>query len=283
MRKIFLLSFILFFCFWSDISAFEDVDIEYKDVPVLDSDLDGLTDLGEEKIFKTDPKFPDSDNDGFLDGAEVLGGTDPSDSKSPSAKETYKSLTYPAESKIPWGWYTTRVTGLIGFLLLYLSFFLGLLPRIPIISRLIEPFISLKTHCWISLQALIFSLVHVFSLFFEHYFHFSWADIFIPFFSEDFAFEIFLGQTALLIMFILVLSSYLSRFFSFKAWRLIHFLNLILFVVVIFHALSFGTDLKEESWGRVIFIGLNVFLAFLILYSLVSLIIRKIRARQNAL
>jgi hypothetical protein len=42
----------------------------------LDSDADGLTDA-QEKIYSTNANNPDTDGDGFLDGAEVSGGYDP--------------------------------------------------------------------------------------------------------------------------------------------------------------------------------------------------------------
>ncbi len=41
-------------------------------VPGIDSDSDGLTDLEEQLIYSTNPKLPDSDSDGFLDGNEVF-------------------------------------------------------------------------------------------------------------------------------------------------------------------------------------------------------------------
>jgi hypothetical protein len=43
----------------------------------LDSDQDKVSDFDEINLFKTNPFTPDSDNDGFLDGVEILGGYNP--------------------------------------------------------------------------------------------------------------------------------------------------------------------------------------------------------------
>lgn len=47
-----------------------------KKMLVKDSDHDGISD-DDEKVFGTDPQNPDSDGDGFLDGAEVKEGYNP--------------------------------------------------------------------------------------------------------------------------------------------------------------------------------------------------------------
>jgi len=44
--------------------------------PNIDSDNDGLTDA-QEKVLGTDPHNPDTDGDGYLDGAEVKSGYNP--------------------------------------------------------------------------------------------------------------------------------------------------------------------------------------------------------------
>ncbi len=47
-----------------------------------DSDQDGVSDFDEVTIYKTNPFGADTDNDGFLDGAEILNGFDPLNAKS---------------------------------------------------------------------------------------------------------------------------------------------------------------------------------------------------------
>ena len=55
-----------------------------------DTDGDGITDFDEVEIFKTDPTNPDSDNDGFNDNAEILGGYNPNDA-APEASVAFES------------------------------------------------------------------------------------------------------------------------------------------------------------------------------------------------
>jgi hypothetical protein len=43
----------------------------------IDTDQDGITDFDEVTLYKSDPKNPDTDADGFLDGPEILTGFDP--------------------------------------------------------------------------------------------------------------------------------------------------------------------------------------------------------------
>lgn len=43
----------------------------------FDSDYDGLADSSEIQVWKTDPKNPDTDGDGYKDGVEVVNGFNP--------------------------------------------------------------------------------------------------------------------------------------------------------------------------------------------------------------
>lgn len=56
---------------------FYSVVLAQTQTPELDSDQDGLSDSAEANIFFTDPFFPDTDGDGYLDGLEVFYKFDP--------------------------------------------------------------------------------------------------------------------------------------------------------------------------------------------------------------
>jgi methionine sulfoxide reductase heme-binding subunit len=266
----------------------EEKKLDYKKETVVDSDLDGLTDLGEKEIFKTDPINPDTDGDGILDGAEIVGESNPLDNASPSAKETIFQKTYIIEKETSWAWYLTRSSALLGFFLLWISIFLGVSIRTPLLNKIIKPVYSVSIHGWISLQALFFALVHGISLLFDKLLSLNIFNIFIPFYplsekqeniiNPDF---LALGIISFYVMLILVLTSYLRKFIPRYLWRAVHSLNIGLYVVVVIHALYLGTDLKTEGLARNIFIYANIFLAALFIINILVRLFKAIFHRNN--
>jgi len=169
--------------------------------------------------------------------------------------------------QIPWAWYIVRAGGLVGFLLLYVSIFAGTVSRLPGISKYFLRLHSLNFHCWISLQALVFALVHGIFLIFDKAIQFGPADVFIPFHSKFEPGLVALGVIAFYLMAILVITSYLRKYISAGLWRSIHFLNIALYFLSITHALYLGTDLKSGTI-RQIFIWANAILLALMLANL---------------
>jgi hypothetical protein len=245
----------------------EEQKVDYKNNPVLDSDLDGLTDEGEKQIYNTDPNIADTDGDGIFDGAEVLTNTNPKDNTSPSAIQETTIYKYPEEERILWSWYLSRSGGLISFLLLYLSIFFGVAIRLPFLKKITKPIYSFSIHRWLSVQALIFALIHSLVLLTDKYLKFSFKDIFVPFASTYKPEMITLGVLGMYSMIALLLTSYFRKFISYRIWRLAHFLNIVLYAVAFTHAFYLGTDLKAGLM-REIFIGLNILLAGLFLLNL---------------
>jgi predicted ferric reductase len=174
----------------------------------------------------------------------------------------------PADIQIPWDWYIVRASALIGFLLLYISVFVGTISCLPGIGKYFLRLRSLNFHCWISLQALIFALIHGISLLFHKFIPFGWKDVFIPFHSNFEPLLVGLGTVGFYLMIILVATSYIRKYISAKLWRAIHFLNIGLYIVVIIHAFYLGTDLKSGLL-RQVFIWANGFLILLLIFNMI--------------
>ncbi|MFA5871511.1 MAG: ferric reductase-like transmembrane domain-containing protein [Parcubacteria group bacterium] len=164
---------------------------------------------------------------------------------------------------VSWAWYITRASALVGFFLLYISILFGSIGRIPIFRRFSAKICALNIHCWLSVQALIFALIHGVALIFDNLLTFSWLDVFVPFHSSYETTLVALGTISFYLILILVLTSYARKYISRKSWRIAHTLNLVLYGFSIVHALSLGTDMKNDL-VRNIFIYFNVLLILIL-------------------
>jgi predicted ferric reductase len=181
-------------------------------------------------------------------------------------------------TQIPWDWYVVRASALVGFLLLYISVFMGTVSCLPGIRKYFLRLRSLNFHCWISLQALIFALIHGVALLFHRFISFSLADILIPFHSSYEPLLVALGTISLYLMIILVATSYARKYISQKFWRTVHFLNIALYILSIIHALYLGTDLKAGLL-REIFIWANGVLILLLIFNMIYRIWSRMKNR----
>lgn len=183
------------------------------------------------------------------------------------------------DSSVPWDWYIIRGSALIGFLLLYVSIFVGAISCLPGIRKIFLRLRSLNLHCWISLQALTFAAVHGTMLLFHKFIPFGWKDVFIPFHSSFEPILVALGTISFYLMIVLIATSYARKYISQKLWRTIHFLNIILYISAIIHALYLGTDLKSGLL-REIFIWANAILFLLLIYHIFYRLWSKIKGRE---
>ncbi|MEI7621172.1 MAG: ferric reductase-like transmembrane domain-containing protein [Candidatus Moraniibacteriota bacterium] len=268
-------------CFlsWQTAKAQEKPKVDYANQIVVDSDLDGLTDQGENQIYHSDPQQMDTDGDGFGDGVEVLAGSDPLDTKAyPGAPAVSEAKVSTKEA--PTAWYASRASGLVAFLLLYISIFLGLTLRIPLLRKIFAPLYAMQIHCWLSVQALLFAFFHAAVLLFDKWLGFKLVDLFVPFAAEYQPNLTALGVLGFYLMLILVVTSYARKLMSQKIWRAVHFTNLVLYAIVFVHALYLGTDLKVQLF-RDIFLWANAGLVFLMLVNLELRIFENISRKKK--
>jgi len=252
--------------------------VDYKGEVIVDSDLDGLTDKGEVQVYGTDPGKADTDGDGILDGAEVLSGTDPLNQNNPGtakSKEIFSGINPDA----PWVWYAARVAGILAFISLWLTVFLGLSIRNPILKKIIEPVYSLDFHCFVAALAVLWALVHGTVLIFDPKLGFHLKDVFLPFVSQTTLVEpkyLALGIVAFYMMAVLTVTSYLRSHLNHKFWRVLHFLNPIVFLFVVVHGYMNGTDMKNFYVGSA-FLFSSFLLVLIYLSSLIFSVVRKFK------
>ncbi|HCU70462.1 MAG TPA: hypothetical protein DIC35_01755, partial [Candidatus Moranbacteria bacterium] len=199
---------------------------------------------------------------------EVIGNTDPLDKNVPGITKIINNQESRIEQETPWAWYISRASGLMAYFLLWWVMFFGLAIRTPILKSVFVPIFSLEIHCWLSLQSLFFVFFHAGSLLVDKYLNFNVWDIIVPFHSQTYTSEIALGILGLYLMAVLIITSYFKNIISQKIWRSIHWMNIVLFAIVTIHAFFIGTDLKNTPWLQNTFIGMNIFLIFIIIVNL---------------
>ncbi len=225
-------------------------EIDYGDDPIIDSDMDGLTDHGEEQLFHTDPMLPDTDNDGFFDGVEVIMGTDPLISVYDEVIEDTMS------DEAPFAWYISRITGLIAYALLWVVLLFGFSFRTPFLKKFVAPAYKLDLHIYLAVLTFVFVLTHAFVLLFDRFAQMSLADILIPFYvSTSFIDPVGLaiGIIAFYIFIIIIATSLLRKHLPYGLWRGLHFFHVLLYILVVWHALQLGTDIAA-GWSRTVFL-----------------------------
>lgn len=256
---------------WAGAPALAQVDYG-AGVPV-DMDLDGLTDQGETQTYGTDPNNPDTDGDGFYDGTEVLRGTDPLNPVDPVDFEAANRIAAEDGQETPWAWYVTRSAGILAFVFLWLSIFLGLSVRNNWLKKVIAPVYSFEFHCFLGASALFWAVVHGGAMLFDKFIGMKIADVLVPFRFEYAGFVsgginyLALGIMALYAIIILVATSYARKLIRRGVWRALHFLNPVAFVFVALHGYFIGTDMKT-AWIKNIFVGSSLVLVLIYLSSL---------------
>lgn len=268
---------------FAGISFAQEQTVEYREGIVVDSDLDGLTDEGEKQLYGTDSKKADSDGDGYLDGAEVLSGTDPIDGSFYPGRIDLGEAQELLNRETPWAWYVSRASGLLAFVFLWLTIFLGLSIRNPLLKKIVEPIYSFDFHVFTALAAIFWTLVHGTSLLFDKFIGFGVKDVAIPYFSQAASIDtnfLALGIMALYAMVIMTITSYLRSHLNFWVWRILHFMHPIAFIFVVIHGYRIGTDMKNiyVASAYLFSSGLLVLIYF---SSLIFMIINKIRKGQS--
>jgi predicted ferric reductase len=140
-------------------------------------------------------------------------------------------------------WFLSRGSAFAAYGLVWLSVVLG----VGITNKLaslwpgLPPTIEL--HEYTSILGLAFGIFHGFILLGDHFIGFSLAQILLPFTTASYKpFLVGLGQTALYLWIILVVSFYVRKKIGSKTWRFLHFSSFLMFILALVHGFTTGTD-----------------------------------------
>ena len=179
-------------------------------------------------------------------------------------------------------WYVTRASGIVAYLLLWLSMVLGLAVTSKFFDRLLDRVFTYDFHQFISLLSIAFVFLHVIVLLFDRYLPYSIWQILIPFISPYRPFWIGIGVVGFYFSLLVTVTFYLRKRIGMHLFRLIHVLSLAGYLGATLHGVYAGTDYPLPAM-QFLYKATALVVIFLTVFWLVLLAMRKLEARHAAL
>lgn len=163
-------------------------------------------------------------------------------------------------------WYLSRASGFAAFGLLWLSMVYGLL----ITNRMARVWpggpTAFDLHQFTSLLGLGFIGFHGLILLGDNYINYSLAQLLIPFGSANYQqWWVGIGQLGFYLMGLVTVTFYARRMLSPGAWRAIHYLSFVGFVMALGHGIFSGSD-SSQWWASLIYWVAGLSTLFLTIY-----------------
>jgi predicted ferric reductase len=145
-------------------------------------------------------------------------------------------------------WYLSRASGLVAYVLLWLSVACGLL----ISGRLARLWpggpTAVDLHQYSGLLGLGFALFHGLILLGDRYVGYAPVQVLVPFAGRDYRpLEVGLGQVGFYLGLLVAFSSYARRRIGYRAWRLLHYGGFAVYALATLHGLTAGTDARQPA------------------------------------
>jgi predicted ferric reductase len=155
-----------------------------------------------------------------------------------------------------WGtvtWDIARTGGFTAYILLTLSVAIGLALTLHLQSGRWPRIINSELHNFLTLLALIFTVIHVLAVWIDPFTHFGWNEVFIPFLSHYRPIWMAFGIVSLYLGLAIGLSTWLRPYIGYKLWRKLHVFTLLSFLLVTVHGIATGSDTRTW-WGAGIYL-----------------------------
>ncbi|WP_376793479.1 ferric reductase-like transmembrane domain-containing protein [Thermoflexus sp.] len=176
-------------------------------------------------------------------------------------------------------WYLSRASGLVAYVLLWLSMILGLI----ITSRIARLWpggpTAFDLHQHTALLSLALSFFHALILLGDRYISFAPLQVFLPFASANYRpFSVGLGQLGFYLLTLVGLTFYVRRRIGYAMWRRIHYLSFGVFVLVTVHGVLSGTD-GSKVGVRIIYQVAGASVLALLIYRILATRVRQFLRR----
>lgn len=167
-------------------------------------------------------------------------------------------------------WFLSRGTAFVSMSLLWFSMAFGL----TITNKMARLWPGAPTafavHEFFSLLGLAFAVFHGLVLLGDHFINFTFAQIAIPFATNNFKpLWVGIGQISFYVWAIVTFSFYIRSRIGQKTWRALHFASFLTYVAALAHGLMSGTD-TSTLWAQWYYWISGGSLLFLLMYRVIT-------------
>ncbi|MCC7165129.1 MAG: ferric reductase-like transmembrane domain-containing protein [Anaerolineae bacterium] len=140
-------------------------------------------------------------------------------------------------------WYLARASGVVAYLLLWLSMVFGLVVSNKMARLWNGGPSAVELHQFVTWFAIAFSLFHALILLGDKYIQTSLTQVLTPFAYTGYApFWVGMGQVMFYLALIVTTSYSIRRHLGHKAWRTLHYASFVLYLGLTLHGIFAGTD-----------------------------------------
>jgi methionine sulfoxide reductase heme-binding subunit len=150
-------------------------------------------------------------------------------------------------------WYVARASGMVAFALLTTTIAIGLLMSGRARLRRWPRFAIEDVHRFASLLTWSFVGIHALALLADSYLPFSVADLLVPGIAPYRLVATALGIVAMELLAALAIANVLRTQISYRFWRRTHYLNFAVWLLVLGHGVTAGSD-SDTPWGFALYV-----------------------------
>lgn len=156
-------------------------------------------------------------------------------------------------------WYASRASGIVLWLLVAVAVMWGLAVSSRLVRRRGIPAWMLDLHKHLGTLTVVFTVVHLASLWADSFVEFGWRELFVPMASTWRPGAVAWGIVALYCLVLVQGSSLFMRRLPRKVWHAVHMFSVPLFVTGTAHGILAGADWHNRlvQWGFVI-VSVNI-------------------------
>jgi predicted ferric reductase len=165
-------------------------------------------------------------------------------------------------------WYTVRALGFLAYLVVAGSVLYGLLLSTKILDAIAHRPVSFALHKDLAVVGLVLGCLHATVLLADQSYPFTPRAILVPFSSPYAPVWVGIGQLTLYGLAVITASFYVRRQIGQRTWRLLHYLTFLVFVGVIGHGVTSGSD-SGAPWAFWLYLVPGASSVFLIVYRIV--------------